>query len=52
MILILKWKIGSRKITKNKKYIKEIIKWQNDYLIWNKDGTLNKENFQELINDL
>ena len=39
-------------IINNKKYIKEIIKFQNDYLIWNKDGTLNRENFQELINDL
>ena len=32
--------------------IKEIIKWQNEYLIWNKDGSLNKENFQELLDNL
>ena len=36
----------------NNKNIKQIIKWQNDYSIWNKDGSLNKNNFQELINDL
>ena len=32
--------------------VKDIIKWQDDYLIWNKDGSLNKENFQELLDNL
>ena len=41
-----------KEILDNLDLIKEIIKWQNDYSIWNRDGTLNKNNFQELINDL
>ena len=36
-------------ILKNRHLNMEIVKWQNDYLIWNKDGTLNKENFKELL---
>ena len=32
--------------------IKQIIKWQEDYCIWNKDETFNKENFQELLDDI
>ena len=39
-------------IIQNAKIIKKIIKWQDDYLIWNKDGSLNKENFQELLDSL
>ena len=39
-------------ILDNLDLIKEILKWQNDYSIWNRNGTLNKENFQELIDDL
>ena len=31
---------------------KDIIKWQNDYCIWNRDGTLNEENFKELLEDI
>ena len=32
--------------------IKQIIKWQEDYCILNKDETFNKENFQELLDDI
>ena len=39
-------------ILNNKKNIKEIIKWQEEFCIWNKDGSLNKENFQELLDNL
>ena len=39
-------------ILNNLKVIKEIIKFQNDYSIWNKDGSLNKNNLQELIDNI
>ena len=32
--------------------IKDIIKWQDDYCIWNKDETLNIENFKELLDNI
>lgn len=33
-------------------FIKHVVKWQDDYSIWNKDDTLNKHRYEELLKDL
>ena len=39
-------------IMDNRKYIKGIIKWQDDYSIWRKDGTLDEFRFNDMMIDI
>ena len=39
-------------ILDNDEYIKEIIKWQDDYSIWRKDGTLDEYRFKDMMIDI
>ena len=39
-------------ISDNAKYIKEIIKWQDDYSIWRNDGTLDEFRFKDMMIDI
>ena len=50
--ILLSYNPLPQEIKSNDKYIMDIVKWQNDYIIWNREGLLNKENFQELLNDI
>ena len=39
-------------ISQNIKYIKDIIKYQDEYGIWNRDGSLNEYRFNEMMIDI
>jgi len=39
-------------IKDNKKYINKIVKYQNDYNIWRRDGSLDKYRFSDMMKEI